>query len=123
LDGSMPSTAPDMPDLAAALAEVAEMQKPAPSEDFGLQRPKVCEPAPAAPPPEPEPEQRTPFPTHPAIPCTSCSHPRAVDALREILNVYVAATRGKLHPTGSAVPRVCCQWSCQQRPDARAMIA
>src|SRR5262245_44580388 len=92
-DGPTPSTAPDMPDLAAALDEAEEMRKPPPRD-----------PEPAAPvaPPLVQPE-RTSFPTHPAIPCTSCSHPNAVAALREILTTYVAATRGKLHPTGSTL--------------------
>jgi hypothetical protein len=110
LDGPTASTAPIMPDLAAAIAEWEEAQKP-PLHDR--------EPAPAVSPPEPE---RTPFPAHPAIPCTSCSHPQAAAALREILTTYVAATRGELHPTGSTLPRACCQWSCQ-RPDVKAMIA
>jgi hypothetical protein len=105
---SQPHTA--MPDLAAAITEWEEAQKPAPREP---------EPAPVAPPPEPE---RSPFPAHPAIPCTRCEHPQAAAALREILNGYVAATRGELHPTGSTLPRACCQWSCR-RPDIRAMIA
>jgi hypothetical protein len=111
LDGPMPSTVPDMPDLAAAIAEWQEAQRPAPREP---------EPASAAPPPEPE---RTPFPANPAVPCVSCERPEAAAALREVLDVYVAATRGKLRPTGSTLPRACCQWSRQQRPDAKAMIA
>jgi hypothetical protein len=87
---------PAMPDLGAALAEVEEMQRPLPRDH---------EPAPAAPPPEPE----RALPTHPAIPCTRCDHPQAAAALREILNVYVAATRGELRPTGSTLPRACCR--------------
>jgi hypothetical protein len=109
-EGSTPSTAPDMPDLAAAIAEW-EAQKPPPRDP---------EPAaPAAPPPVlPE---RTPF-AHPAVPCTTCDRPEAAAAMRQVLDVYVAATKGKLHLTGSTLPRACCQWSCQ-RPDAKAMIA
>ena len=43
-------------------------------------------------------------------------------ALREVLNVYMAARRGEPHQTGSTLPRACCQWLVR-RPDARAMIA
>src|SRR5215831_11321585 len=93
------------PDLAAALAEWEEAQKkPAPRDR---------EPAPAASPPEPE---RTPFPSHPAIPCTRCQHPQAAAAMRQILNDYVAACRGESHVTGSTLPRACCQWAAR-RPD------
>jgi len=122
LDGPTAPTALDMPDLQAAIAEWEEAQKP-PTRD------REPEPAPeglagtivppAAPAPEPE---RTPFPAHPAIPCTSCECPEAAAALREIFRVYVAARRGEPDLTGSTLPRACCQWSCQ-RPDVRAMIA
>ena len=106
-------TARDLPDLTAALAEWEEAQKPAPHD-------REREPAPIATPPvRPE---RSPFPAYPAIPCTSCEDPQAAAALREILNVYVAATRGEPHPTGSTLPRACCQW-VRRHPDVRAMIA
>jgi hypothetical protein len=110
-------SAPTPPiDLAAALAEWEQAQKP-----------PVCdrEPEPevrvqlSLNPPEPE---RTPFPAHPAIPCTNCERPEAAAALREILNVYVAATRGEPHVTGSTLPRACCQRQLRH-PDVRAMIA
>src|SRR5262249_2350630 len=98
--------------LAAAIAEWEEAQKPpAPRE-------RERDSAPAAPPPEPE---RTPFPAD-VLPCTSCRHPQAAAALREVLNVYMAACRGEPHQTGSTLPRACCQWVLQ-RPDPRAMIA
>jgi hypothetical protein len=109
LNGATAPSAPAMPDLAAVIAEWEEARKPA-SRDR--------EPAPATAPPEPE---RTPFPAH-AIPCTSCRHPQAAAALREVLNVYMAACRGEPHRTGSTLPRACCQWVLQ-RPDPRAMIA
>ena len=103
-------------DLAAAIAEWEEAQKPAPSEDFVLQRHKVRKPAPAV---LPEPVH---FPVHPAIPCTSCSRPEAAAAMREVLDVYVAACRGEPHQTGSTLPRACCQ-RLLRHPDVRAMIA
>jgi hypothetical protein len=104
-------------DLAAVIAEWEEAQKPAPSEDLVLQRHKVREPAPAV---LPEPVY---FPVHPAVPCTSCSRPEAAAALRQVLDVYVAASRGEPHQTGSTLPRACCQRMLHRRPDIRAMIA
>lgn len=98
-----------MPDLAAALAEVEEMQRPSqPTVD------REPEPIPSEP-------EHVAFPVG-VIPCTSCQHPQAAAALREVLNVYMAACRGEPHRTGSTMPRACCQWLVQ-RPDARALIA
>jgi hypothetical protein len=114
LDGLSPSIAPGMPDLQAAIAEwEEEAQKPAPPDHE-----REPEPAAAAPPPEPE---HIPFPAH-ALPCASCRHPQAAAALREVLNVYMAARRGEPDLTGSTLPRACCQ-RLVQRPDIRAMIA
>jgi hypothetical protein len=118
LGGPMRSTL-TMPNLEAALEEVQEMQRPAPPRDEETLHAR--EPAPAALPPAES--VCSPFPAHPAVPCTSCSHPQAAAALREILDVFVAACRGKLHPTGSTFPRACCRRQPQGRPDARAMIA
>src|SRR5262249_12571947 len=112
-------SAPIAPDLAAAIAEVSEMHRPPPPRDR--------EPARAAIPPDPEHPNAalpcSPFPAHPAIPCTSCTHPNAAAALREVLDRYVAACRGEPHQTGSALPRACCQRLRLRRPDVRAMIA
>jgi hypothetical protein len=113
-------SAPTTPiDLAAVIAEWEEAQKP-PSPCESRQKGddvtlKPRDPAPAVLP------ELVPFPTHPAVPCTSCSHPQAAAALREVLDVYVAACRGEPHRTGSVLPRACCQWL--RRPDVRAMIA
>jgi hypothetical protein len=99
-------------DLAAAIREWEEAQKP-----------PVCdrepEPAPAAPPPAPE---RMSFPIHGALPCTSCSHVQAAAALREVIDGYLAACRGEPRQTGSTLPRACCQ-RLLRRPDVQAMIA
>jgi len=93
----------------AALAEVEEMQRPSqPTVD------REPEPIPSEP-------EHVAFPVG-VIPCTSCQHPQAAAALREVLNVYMAACRGEPHRTGSTMPRACCQWLVQ-RPDARALIA
>jgi hypothetical protein len=108
LDGPTPHTAPDMPDLAAAITEWEEAQRP-PSQPT-IERE-----------PNPAPGPETPFPAQ-VIPCTSCRHPQAAAALREVLSVYVAARRGEPLQTGSTLPRACCQWLVR-RPDPRAMIA
>jgi hypothetical protein len=114
LNGPTPLTAPDMPDLQAAIAEwEAHAKEQKQGDVITLKR----DPAPAASPPE-----RTPFPAHPAIPCVSCEHPQAAAALREILNVYVAARRGEPDLTGSTLPRACCQ-RLLRCPDVQAMIA
>ena len=110
-----------MPDLAAAIAEWEEAQRPAPSEDLlVLQRRKVREPAPAPIPPGLE---RIPFPAHPAIPCTRCDHAQAAAALREVLSVYLAVRRGEPAEVGNVLPRACCRRQLQGRPDIRALIA
>jgi hypothetical protein len=117
LDGPTPLTAPDMPDLQAALAELEEAQKPAPPRDRGLDDDeKGIVRTPGGP-------QATPFPAHPAIPCTSCNHVQAAAALREVIDGYLAACRGEPHQTGSTLPRACCQRLLRRRPDIRAMIA
>jgi hypothetical protein len=95
------------PDLAAALAEWEAAQRDE-------------EPEPTPPPLAPDPE-RTPIPTHPAIPCTSCTHPNAPLALREVFNTYVAARRGEPFETGSTLPRTCCQRQLRI-VDARCLI-
>src|SRR5262249_28091554 len=111
LDGPMPLTAPDMPDLQAAIAEwEAHAKEQKQGADSTLKR----DPAPAPAPPAPEPP---PSPAPPAMPCTSCSHPQASAALREICNVYLAACRGEPHQTGSTLPHACCQRLLHQRPD------
>jgi hypothetical protein len=101
-----------MPDLAAAIAEWEEAQRPSRDPQPTIDR--KPEPIPSDP-------ERPPFPAH-VIPCTGCRHPQAAAALREVLNVYMAARRGEPHQTGSTLPRACCQWLVR-RPDARAMIA
>jgi hypothetical protein len=137
-------SAPTTPiDLAAAIREWEEAQKPAPSRDHEVKLSNRLDNSNAqregAPPrdeglfassiveanvakAEREGPERTPFPAHAAIPCTSCRHPQAAAALREVLDVYVAACRGEPHQTGSTIPRACCQWSLR-RPDIRALIA
>jgi hypothetical protein len=116
-------SAPTTPiDLAAALAEVEEMQRPPAPVTKPVTEPSVetlreREPAPAA---LPEPIH---FPLHVAVPCTSCSRPEATAALREVLDVYVAARRGKPAEAGNVLPRACCRRQLSRRPDARAMIA
>ena len=101
-------------DLAAAIAEWEEAQKPAPPRDEEILRAR--EPAPAALPRE----LSSPFPAHPAVPCATCTHPNAPGALKEILSVYVAACRSEPHQTGNTLPRACCQWL--RCPDVRALI-
>jgi len=113
-NGSSRPTTP--PNLAAALAEWEEAQKPAPPRDEEVLRAR--EPAPAA---LPNCVTDHTFPTHPALPCTNCNHPQATAALREVLDVYVAACRSEPHRIGSVLPRACCQWL--RRPDVQAMIA
>jgi len=103
-------------DLAAVIAEWEEAQKPAPPREALKSR----EPTPAAIPPGAE---RISFPAHAAIPCTRCERPQAAAALREILDVYVAARRGEPHQTGNVLPSACCQRLLLRRPDIRAMIA
>jgi len=114
-NGRSASTTPI--DLAAAIAEWEEAQR-ASRDDQPTVDPQR-EPAPAAPPPEPE---RIPFPIHGALPCTSCGHVQAAAALREVIDGYLAACRGKPHQTGSTLPRACCQ-RLLRHPDVRAMIA
>jgi hypothetical protein len=122
LTGPTPSTAPDMPDLAAALAEVEEMRRPSPPVTKPVTEPSVetlreREPTPAV---LPEPDA---FPAVAAVPCTSCRHPQAAAALREIINTYVAMRRGEPTEAGNVLPRACCQRQLRGHPDVRAMIA
>jgi hypothetical protein len=109
--------APDMPDLAAAIAEWEEAQKPPPPRDRGLDDDEkgIASTDTLGGP------QATPFPAQ-VIPCAGCRHPQAAAALREVLNVYMAARRGEPPQTGSTLPRACCQWLVR-RPDPRALIA
>jgi hypothetical protein len=83
-------------DLVAALAEVAEMQRP--RLTFPITPPSAV--------PEPTPPER--FPAHAAISCATCTHPCAVAAMKEILDTYTAARRGG-PVAGSLLPRSCCQ--------------
>jgi hypothetical protein len=115
---SIPATPPD---LAAALAKWEAAQRPPQRarDNLGTIVPRYePEPVPVAVPPEPE---RAPFPTHPAIPCTSCTHPQAAAALREVFNVYLAACRGEPHQTGSTLPHACCQRQLRC-VDVRALV-
>src|SRR5262249_43033068 len=100
-------TATGRPDLAAALAEWEEAQRqPIIDHHVPISKPRFwrgLEPAPTTVPPEPE------RATHSALPCTSCTHPSAPAALREVFNVYVAARRGEPDLTGSLLPKSCCQ--------------
>src|SRR5262249_8791764 len=59
---------------------------------------------------------------HAAIPCTTCSSPCATAAMKEIVDVYVAARRGEQDLAGNVLPLRCCkrQLRCV---DARALIA
>jgi len=118
--------------LAAAIAEWEEAQRPAPpiSPKFGRntrrndlrkQDEEILRERKPAPAVLPTPEELAPFATHPALPCTNCREPQATAALREVIDVYVAACRGEPHRTGSVLPRACCQWL--RRPDIRALIA
>jgi hypothetical protein len=104
-----------MPDLAAALAEWEEAQRPAPVAETVTETLHAREPAPAI---LPEPIH---FPVNPAVPCSACSRPEAVAALREVFDVYVAACRGEPVEAGSVLPRACCrrQFKCV---DVRALI-
>jgi hypothetical protein len=108
-------------DLAAAIAEWEEAQRPAPpcERDVELARELVRErePAPATLPPEPV------FPAHPALPCTRCHRPEAAAALREVVDAYVAMRRGEPPQSGNVLPGACCQRLLLGRPDVRAMIA
>ena len=114
-------------DLAAAIAEWEEAQKPAPQRSpkrSGDCRPfdREYEPAAAAITPGVS-VVMTPFPAHPALPCTRCHRPEAGAALREILDAYVAMRRGEPPQTGNVLPGACCQRLLLRRPDIRAMIA
>jgi hypothetical protein len=117
-------SAPTTPvDLAAAIREWEEAQRPAlprrndpRKQDEEILRER--KPAPAV---LPKPEELAPFPVHPALPCTNCRHSQAVTALKEVVDLYLAACRGEPHRTGSVLPRACCQWL--RRPDIRALIA
>jgi hypothetical protein len=113
---SAPTTPPD---LGAILAEWEAAQRPLrngrPTVD--PQRETAC--APLVPvPAEPE---RTPFPAHPAVPCTTCTHPCAPAAVREMLDVALAARRGATDLAGSTMPRACCQ-RLLQCPNIHALI-
>jgi hypothetical protein len=100
------------PDLAAAIREWEEAQRPP--------RP-VRDPAPAPIPPEPVPLERFPIIHSSKIPCANCMHPNAAAAQNEICDVYLAARRGELNLTGSTLPRACCQ-RLLQNVDVRALI-
>jgi hypothetical protein len=126
-----------LPDLAAAIAEWEEAQRPAPylsvssvhdtaprvflprERDVELERELVRErkPAPAVLPPEPV------FLAHPALPCTRCQRPEAAAALREVVDFYVCAVRGEPHRTGSVLPGACCQRRLLGRLDVKALVA
>jgi len=114
---SQPHTA--MPDLAAAIAEWEEAQRPPPPSDRERQAESdsswltVDE--------SDSPSERVPFPAHPAIPCTNCSHPQAAAALREIFASYVDGRRGEPQQ-GNVLPRACCRRNVMTM-DARALIA
>jgi hypothetical protein len=102
-----------MPDLAAAIAEWEEARKPLP-------RKREREPTPA--PALPEPERAPVLPGYgDIVPCMVCTHPQAAAAVREVLNVYVAACRGEPHRTGGTLPRACCRWQ-QYAPSVEALI-
>jgi hypothetical protein len=59
---------------------------------------------------------------HPAVPCTTCSSTCATAAMKEVVDVYVAARRGEQDLAGSVIPRVCCQRQLRV-VDPRALIA
>jgi hypothetical protein len=113
-------SAPTPPDLAAAIAEWEEAQRPAPPKDLRKQDKEILRERKPAPAVLPTLEDLAVFPAHPAVPCTSCRRPQAAAALREILNTYVCAARGEPHRTGNVLPRACCQWL--RHPDVRALI-
>jgi len=103
--------APAMPDLAAALAEWEEAQRPPPHD---REPPPTPVAAPAA--------ERTPFADCAAIvPCTACDRPQAAAALLEVLNTYLAAVRGEPHRTGNVLPRACCRHQLRV-VDVRALV-
>jgi len=59
---------------------------------------------------------------HPSLPCATCSSPCATAAMKEVVDVYVAARRGEQDLAGSVIPRVCCQRQLRV-VDPRALIA
>jgi len=107
-----PSNGPSIPDLAAAIAEWEEAQRAEPRTHATTPIPTPAPPAPTLP---------EPFPICSEIPCTSCSHPAALTALREVLGVYMASRRGRASP-GSTLPRACCQRQIQH-VEVEALIA
>ena len=60
---------------------------------------------------------------HPAIGCTSCSSSCAPAAVRELLDVALAARRGETGLDGSSIPKACCKRQLVQYPDVRALLA
>jgi hypothetical protein len=66
--------------------------------------------------------QQAPF-AHPSLPCTTCSSSCATAAMKEIVDTYLAARRGEQDLAGSVTPRGCCKRRLVQRPDVQAMIA
>jgi hypothetical protein len=130
------STAPTMPDLAAALAEVEAMRG-----EPGLTGNSSSVTGFSAPYGKPHHhaevverdrligiierlENRLHDGAHayPALPCTTCPDPCAPAAMKEVVDVYVAARRGEQDLAGNVLPRACCkrQLKCV---DARALIA
>jgi len=103
---SVPASVPTMPDLAAAIREWEEAQRQAAKGT--RQKGRFSHDEKCARPAERELEP-IPLLVHSGIPCTSCTHPCAVAAVMELLNVALAARRGETGLAGSAMPRACCR--------------
>jgi hypothetical protein len=130
------TTVSNMPDLVAALEEVAaEMRQKTRDLDHrevaetGREEADQLEAARE----ELPREQREPapavllaeplsFPIHPAVPCTACSRPEAPAALREVVASYVAGRRGEPQ-NGNVLPSTCCKRQVRGHLDAKALIA
>jgi len=63
----------------------------------------------------------SPRQVHPSIACTTCSSPCAAAAVRELLDVALAARRGATDLAGSVLPRACCKRQLRS-VDARALV-
>ena len=59
---------------------------------------------------------------HPTLPCTTCSSPCAPAAMKEVVDVYVAARQGEQDLAGNVLPRACCQRQLRC-VDVRALVA
>jgi len=58
---------------------------------------------------------------HPAVACTTCSSPCAPAAVRELFDVALAARRGETGLDGSSIPKACCKRQLRV-VDVRALV-